>query len=323
MLFSRLVFFLSTFFSGLFTSCSHLPPPSREVSDPIIIGKVADNSLNEISGIAPSRRSPDIFWTHNDSGATAKITALNLQGETVAEVVISNAQARDWEDIATFEWNGTPWILIADVGDNGAVRHDTTLYLLPEPDLSITTSQVARSIPATHTIPFSYPNGPRDCEGVAVFPATNEILLISKRTEPPVLYSLSLPKSANPTATPQTAKRLTPLHGIVPPSVAERTIPGPRGKHRSNVTALDLAPDGSAAAVLTYGNIWLYHRDKSESWVHAFTGAPERIPVRGLPQAEAICFSPDSRQLWLTTEAVHAPIQRYQLRPPFTTDASP
>jgi len=313
-LLSRLFIFLSAVFSGLFTSCSQLPAPSKEFSEPSVLGRVADKSLSEISGIAASRRNPGIFWTHNDSGGAAKITALNLRGETVAEVVVTNAQAKDWEDIATFDWNGTPWILIGDVGDNGAVRRDTTLYLLPEPDLSTTSSGARLALAATHTIPFSYPNGPRDCEGVAVDPATNEILLISKRTEPPVLYSLALPSSPAPSATPQTAKLLTPLHGIVPPSMAESAIPGRLGQYRSNVTAFDLSPDGFTAAVLTYGNIWLYHRDASQTWSAALAEAPQRIPIQGLPQAEALCFSPDSRELWITTEGINAPIQRYQLK---------
>jgi hypothetical protein len=172
-----------------------------------------------------------------------------------------------------------------------------------------------RSVSASFVVPFSWPEGPRDCEGVAVSPVTNEILLISKRTEPPVLYSLPLPDPGGPTnPATQTARLLTPLNGVVPPTAIERAIPGRLGQYRSNVTAFDIAPDGSAAAVLTYGNIWLYWRATDESWSTALAHAPERIPVRGLPQAEAMCFSTDSRELWVTTEAEHAPIQRHRLR---------
>lgn len=313
MIFSRLAYFLSAALSSLVTSCSHLPTPTAEVSEAEVVGLVADRSLQEISGIAPSLLSQNVFWTHNDSGDTPTITALSLTGETVASINISNARARDWEDIATFVWKGEPWILIADVGDNSASRNDTTLYLLPEPKLESSATGATFSLPATHIVRYTYPDGPRDCEGVAVSPSTDEILLISKRTEPPVLYSLSLSEAGTAKQSSQTAQRLTPLTGVVPPSAAEKTIPGRLGQYRSNVTAFDLSPDGTAAAVLTYGNIWLYRRSAGEAWSQTLTRDPARIPVRGLPQAEAICFSPDSKEIWVTTEAVNAPIQRFRL----------
>ncbi len=314
MLLSRFIVFLCSFLGGLFSGCSNLPPVSPHADAAVTVGTVAGDGLTELSGMAPSLRESDVFWTHNDSGGAPEIFALNLRGETRANVAIDSATARDWEDIATFTWQGKPWILIADVGDNTATRYDLALYLLPEP--ALTSGATAQSLPAkvTYTLRFSFPDGPRDCEGVAVSPATNEILLISKRTEPPVLYSLRLPDLSTPSsATSQVATRLTALAGIIAPTAAERAIPGRLGQYRSHVTAFDLAPDGSAAAVLTYGNIWLYRRDPTESWATALTHAPERLPVRGLPQAEALSFSPDSQQLWLTTEATNAPIQRYYL----------
>ena len=313
MIFSRIVYFLSAALSSLVTSCSHLPPPTARASEAEVVGVVADSSLNEISGIARSLRSQNVFWTHNDSGAAPTITALSLTGETLATVNITNARAQDWEDIASFTWRGEPWILIADAGDNGGVRTDTTLYLLPEPELDANAVGKTLSLSATHILHFNYPDGPRDCEGVAVSPSTDEILLISKRTEPPVLYSLSLSTAGTTNQSSQIATRLNPLKGVVPPSAAERAIPGRLGQYRSNVTAFDLSPDNTSAAVLTYGNIWLYRRTTDEPWTQTLSRDPERIPVRGLPQAEALCFSPDGKEIWITTEAVNAPIQRYRL----------
>lgn len=313
MIYSRLAYFISAALSSLVTSCSHLPAPTSRVSRAEVVGRVADQSLNEISGIARSLRVQDAFWTHNDSGGTPTITALNLSGETLVTVHILNARAQDWEDIATFKWNGEPWILIADAGDNGAVRNDTTLYLLPEPKLDAKAVGATLSLPAIHVLRFTYPDGPRDCEGVAVSPSTDEILLISKRTEPPILYSLSLSRAGATNQSSQVAQRLKPLEGVIPPSAAERTIPGRLGQYRSNVTAFDLSPDNTSAAVLTYGNIWLYPRSADEPWTQTLSRAPERIPVRGLPQAEALCFSPDGKEIWVTTEGVNAPIHRYRL----------
>ncbi len=314
-LYQILRYFCSLIFSG-FAGCSQLPRAYPKVTGPVVVGHVADATLNELSGIAPSRRESDMLWTHNDSGGAAEIYALNSTGETLATIKVSNATARDWEDIATFVWHGEPWILIADTGDNNAVRHDTKLYLLPEPTLHRGATPTNLTLNAAFVLPFSWPEGPRDCEGVAVSPETNEILLISKRTEPPVLYSLPLPDLTAPvTGATQVARLLNPVAGVVPPTAAERAIPGRLGQYRSQVSAFDLAPNGSAAAILTYGNIWFYRRAPNESWATALSHAPERIPVQGLPQAEALCFSADSQELWITTEAERAPIQHYRLKP--------
>ena len=294
--------------------CSTLPPASTSFSPAEVIAFVESTGLNEISGLAASHRNDGIFWTHNDSGAAPELHAINREGKTVATLAITNATARDWEDISSFELNGEPWLLIADVGDNGSIRDDTVLYLLPEPALSLGPNVEKISAPATRTLKFSFEDGPRDCEGVAVCPNTCEILLISKRTEPPVLYTLPLLEKDIDRSQPLVAKRISPLVGVVPPTSIERAIPGRLGQYRSNVTAFDLAPDSSAAVVLTYGNIWLYRRGRFDSWAKALSRQPERIPVRGLPQAEALCFSPDSSELWITTESTRAPIQRYQLK---------
>ncbi|MCC5024064.1 MAG: hypothetical protein J6386_15320 [Candidatus Synoicihabitans palmerolidicus] len=129
--------------------------------------------------------------------------------------------------------------------------------------------------------------------------------------------------SANPSTATVTAQRITPLPGIVAPSSAERTIPSRLGQCRSQVTAFDLSTDGTTAAVLTYGNIWVYQRRPSDDWVTTFMRAPARIPVEGLPQAEALCFDGDSHDLIVTTERGNAALQRYPAKswdhasPPF------
>ncbi len=275
---------------------------------------IQDGRLDEISGMVGSRRQPGVLWMHNDSGDDPRLFAVGPTGETLALLEITHATARDWEDLARFEIDGEPWLLIADVGDNHAVRHDTTLYLLPEPDLSTLAPQTRLQLPATSVIRFRYEDGPRDCEGVAVDGPNRQILLISKRTEPPVLYTLPLNLNQTADDPPLVAVKSTPLSGIIPPTPAERALPGRLGQFRSQVTAFDISPDQRSAAVLTYGNVYLYHREADQSWADVFSGTPERLPVKGLPQSEALCFDEDGATLLLTTEAKQPPVIRYRLR---------
>lgn len=301
--------------AGLFAGCSSLPQRSAAYLAPVTIGTVTSPDLSELSGLAASRRTPGLYWAHNDSGDTARIFALASDGTLRGEVRVTNAVARDWEDIAAFTLDGQDWLLIADTGDNRSERTDLTLYLLPEPAAADLSPAHPLEVAATAILPMAFPEGPRDCEGVTVSPATREILLLSKRTEPPVLYTL--PLVLTPSAAPRpraTAQRVTPLADIIPPSAAERAIPGRLGEFRSQVTGFDLSTDDCAAAVLTYGNIWVYAREPGETWTATFTRAPARVPVQALPQAEAVCFPLGSHDLIVSTEAPHPPLQRYPAR---------
>lgn len=276
--------------------------------------KVQDKRLDEISGMARSLHQPDVLWVHNDSGDKPRLYAIGPDGETIGILEVTNAGARDWEDMVSFRIDEKKFLMIADVGDNGAVRNDTILYILEEPDPADFAQDRTQQIAACAVIPYRYEDGPRDCEGVAVDVPNRKVYLISKRTEPPVLYELPLTARHDDDDQPFVAKRIAPVGGIVPPTAAERAIPGRLGQYRSQVTAFDISPDDRTAAVLTYGNIYLYHREAEASWVDALTGTPERIPVKGMPQAESLCFEGGSDTLLISTEDNKPPVLRYQLR---------
>jgi len=64
------------------------------------IAILADEAINESSGIVRSHTNPNCFWTHNDSGDKPRLFLVNRDGKTVARVGLSKAKAIDWEDIA-------------------------------------------------------------------------------------------------------------------------------------------------------------------------------------------------------------------------------
>lgn len=268
---------------------------------------VSSPRLTEISGLAASRRSPDLLWAHNDSGDGPLLYALDASGNLRGIVRIEGATARDWEDMASFTLDGVAWLLIGDVGDNASTRTDAMLYLVREPDPAALHPTRELTVAPAARLPVRYSDGPRDCEALAVDPATRTIFLLSKRTLPVDLYTLPLTTDPIAAADTPPAERLVSLD-LPQPSAVQMLTPTPAGRYGAQPTALDLAADGSVAAVLTYANVWLFPREPGETWATAFARYPVGLAPTRLFQAEALCFAADSRSVIFTTEGPNAPL---------------
>jgi hypothetical protein len=279
------------------TSRSELLP-----GDARLAGIITEPALAEISGLAVSRRNPDVLWTHNDSNHTADIFAIDRQGRLLATVRLRGVANIDFEDIAAFELDGVPYLLVADVGDNGGIRRELQLHVLREPDA------VDGDAPIAWTVRFRWPDGPRDCEGVAVDARNGEVLLASKKRVPPELFSLSLRSDSDDAV--QVARPLGLLGHIAQPSAHDLQRNPVYGRYRSQVTALDLSPDGRQLAVLNYLQAYVYSREDGESWGKAVARQPRVVPFPWLAQAEAVAFDIDGRSLWVSTERLPAPLLR-------------
>jgi hypothetical protein len=195
---------------------------------------------------------------------------------------------------------------VADTGDNRARRREVALHVVAEPEPDADGLFRGEVWPAW-TIRFCYEDGPRDCEAVAVDERAGQVLLVSKRTVPPVLYRLPLRPAA--TDGVLTARRLATVFGLPAPTAAD--LEQPYGRYRSRPTALDLAPNGLRAALLTYKDAYLFARRLGESWAAAFARQPQRIRLPdadSLPQREALCFGPDGQSLLVTSEGANAPL---------------
>jgi len=277
---------------------------------PATAGTIEAPSIDEASGLAPSHRLPGALWTHNDSGSQPVIYALNARGQLLGSVRIADATQIDWEDIASFEFEGRSYLLIADVGDNNAQRTDCVLYIVPEPDPATLDPRRESTVEVAWQIPVRYPQGPRDCESVAVDPRLQTVLLLSKRTKPSVAYELPLRPA--PTVARPLAQVIGPLKGIPDPHGPLAMINAPWGRYRAQPCGFDISADGRAAVVLTYGEVYLYPRGDQQTWAEAFAADPIALDAHGLPQAEAVCFSLDGRTVFVTTEGRPAPLLVYQ-----------
>ena len=258
------------------------PAPIR-YGKPRQLATLENDKISESSGLAVSRRYRDIFWTHNDSGDTARIFAFDKSGRQRGECRIAGAKAVDWEDIASFKLSGKPYLLIADTGDNARTRESCELYLIDEPDLG------NRTVPLVQTIRFRYADGPHDCEAVAVDTARRQILLVTKVAGLQCqLFELPLPRT-------QLRETLVAKEIAKPPVTL--------------ATAMDISLDGRRAIVLShFGFAQEFTRAGDEPWSTTMNRPGRRIELPKRKQGESICFGADGQTIYLTSELTPTPL---------------
>ncbi len=279
-----------------------------------LVGVVLDPSIDEASGLAASCKNKDVLWVINDGGNPPALYAVSPDGETVSEFTIEDAQNIDWEDMASFRQDNHDFLMVADVGDNDASREFCSLYVVEEPDIREFSSKKGNSLNLSWQMKFRYEDGPRDCEAVAVDSQKHKVLLLSKRTKPPVLCEL--PLEEGPSDSIFIAR---PVAGLVniPPPIRDDLI-GRYGRHISRPTAMDLSRDGKTLVILTYGDAYYYRRGPDQEWKDVFAEKPQVIPLpdpdKGdLIQREAICINNLTGEIFITSEHTPAPI--YGLKP--------
>lgn len=278
------------------------PVQQRDVE---LAGMLFDPQMGEVSGLAASRRHRDVLWMHDDGGNPERLFAVDADGDRLATFRLEGVTKTDWEDIAAFELDGRHYLLIADTGDNGGLRRTLQLHVVEEP----ARLENARIRPAW-SIAFRWPDGARDCEAVAVDAARGQVLLISKKRQPPELFTLPLRQTGTSLLT---ARRVGHLAGIPQPDAETLEHNPQRARQQGQVTSADVSPDGRTLAVMTYRYLLLYPRGARQTWAGAVSRPPRVRLLPWLPQAEALGWAADGRSLYVTGEFVPAPM--YRIRP--------
>ncbi len=262
-----------------------------------------DARVRESSGLAASRTRPGWLWTHGDGGGGPFLTRFDpVQGESET-FRVAFVHNRDWEDLASFKRAGRSWLLVADTGDNHRTRPHVTLHLVPEPNSD---PPRGKSLPVAASLRFTYADGPRDCEAVAVEPGGAAVWLASKEIDATGrvhgkagVYRLPLRWSeqdkteplADDTDTPRVVERLATLDTVMP-------------------TGMDLHPDGQTMLLVTYMEGLAFTRVADQPWDAALAAAPTRLALPPRRQGEAVCFSADGDAVFLTSEKPGEPVWR-------------
>jgi hypothetical protein len=279
--------------AGCDTALMTKDPRPPVVGKSVIAGNLENPKISEASGLASSRLYPGLLWVINDGGDDPLLYAVGVDGADLGTFRVEGANNFDWEALASFRWQDTAYLLIADVGDNWEQRQSVTLYVVKEPAITATGLDNGRVVTIAWQIRFTYEDGPMDCEAVAVDAVRRRVFLLSKRRLTPVLYELAL--QPNDQGTIAVAQRLT-------------TVP-----HFNWATAMDLTPDGLAAVVLTYNNGYLFRRRQNEEWTSAFQRKPQRLRFDRLFQQEAVSFGFYGKSIFVTSERMPAPLVRIDL----------
>ncbi|HEX7113456.1 MAG TPA: hypothetical protein VF216_13510 [Mizugakiibacter sp.] len=276
---------------------------------PQVAGTIADLRIDEISGIAASRRADGRYWVHDDSGNEPFLYALDARGALLGQVRVDDVANVDWEDIASFVLDGMPYLLVADSGDNTGTRGHYELVAIAEPELPLPAH--AHAAPAWK-IRYRFPDGAHDCEAVAVDATTQTVILITKRTDRPQVYTLPLRPRGDGE---QVATRIATIAAIPKPTAAERALKLNAARYGHEPTGLDIDPSGHRAALLTYRNAYLFTRADGQGWGQAFAATPALLRLPLLPQAEAIGFDREGRSVFVTGEGVPVPLLRFDPAP--------
>jgi hypothetical protein len=267
-----------------------------------VSGQIENKKLDEASGLARSNREPDVYWAINDDGP-AVVHALNSKGKNLGAVEIAEAKNRDWEDIASFTQNGTAYLAIADIGDNNSKHKNVTVYVIKEPAGSDADAKIA------WRVDFTYPDGPRDAESLAVDGASGRIYVLSKRTIPAVLYQVPLNPSSDEVII---ATRIAAIDSLPQPSKREMRDAAGSG-WGWQPTGMDFAPDGSSALILTYAGVNYFTRGADQTWPETLQGQAMQLELGKYENAEAITYSSDGKAAIVTVEKKHAPVLRIDL----------
>lgn len=189
--------------------------------------------LHEASGLARARRTPDLFWSHNDSGDAA-VTGLGSDGRVRARVRLAGARVYDWEAVAVGACPQGHCLFIGDIGDNAGWRRFIVVYRTPEPVPGMTTTEVVDAFRGV------YPEGPQDAE--ALFVVDGTVFIVTKGRQGPVrLYRFP---------------RLQPSTTVSLELVATLSSAAPEARGR--VTDATVSPDGRWVALRTLDRLVFY-----------------------------------------------------------------
>lgn len=264
-------------------------PPGRVAYGPgRTLALLANEVVDESSGLACSRRLDGAFWTHNDSGGNAEVYLFDRAGRDLGACRLEGVDAFDWEDMASFTRDGKDYLLVGDCGNNGLAATIHVLYLIEEPKADLKTGVQESTVPVVQTIFLSFEDDHRDCEALAVDTTSNCIYLATKQREGGTLM-YELPWSKIEAKKAASAKRIATL--AIPPA-----------------TAMDISPDGRRAVILSYGDAYEFQREENESWRQAFARPARRIVVPERIQGESICYGRDGKTLYLTSEKRPTPL---------------
>lgn len=262
-----------------------------QVADAVIAAELADEDLQEVSGLIASRTQPGVFWLHNDSGDDPRFFAVDAGGQRLAVYNVGGAEAVDWEDMASGPGpSAGEYLYFGDIGDNAEERDKITIYRVPEPDAASVRDGGEVEVDAVEVIDLVYPDGPHNAETLLVDPRTGDLVIVAKG-DPTRVFQVPGPVAAGGPYM---------LEEVVPIDVSSVIATGG-----------DVSPGGEYIAVRTYTEARLWLRHPGTSIAEAFAGEPCVIPLAYEKQGETLTFAGDGGGYYTVSEGEDVPVHWY------------
>ena len=263
----------------------------REWGSPSIFCRILDSRIDESSGIAPSRQYPGEYYTHNDSGDTARFFRFNASGSVTGVFSLSGVTARDWEEMATARIDNKNYVYLADIGDNNSQYSSVHIYRCEEPSGS------SGVITNFHDYQVTYPSGARNAEALMIDPKTGDIWVVQKVNGKGGIYRLRRPSQSGNYQFQYVGSIDFP-DGLAPLRV---------------ITGASASPEGKSLILRTYSYAYEFPipgKDFS-SWLHSRS---KRVQIAAEIQGESICYSLDGKTLLTTSEGNPCPVSKVVLK---------
>jgi hypothetical protein len=262
------------------------------------ICNLQDQEIDESSGIGASRRYPGLFWTHNDSGDSARLFLINKEGKTLTVVHLKNAGALDWEDMAVAGDKEKSWVYAGDIGDNAEVRPNIVVYRFKEPEIDLKNPPKELTLEC-EKMALIYPDKPHNAETLMA-DLDEQLLIVTKAAGQAFVYEAAEPFKAGGT---QELKKL-----------GELTMP--EGFRSSMTTGGDISPDGKHLVVMTYTQMheWAlpgWFKNGAAQWSLIANNKPRIWELPKAKQMEAVCYGLDNK-LFSTSEQLPTPFYEYK-----------
>jgi len=264
---------------------------AQKFAKQIQIGKLKDRELNEISGIASSSIKKKSFWTHNDSGDSARIFCINNKGKLKGTVNF-NEQLHDAEDIAVgIGMEKGSYVYLADIGDNLKWRGKTFIYIFKETDL-------IKSIGKHHTDNYKktkleYEDGMFNAEAILIDKIDSLLYIVTKDKQSTNLYFAKI-------------RDLFNRDKVVLNKMAVLAC--------TNITAGDISKNGDEILLKNYDSVFYWKRIKGEPIYETLQRPSTIIPYIKESQGEAICFANDNTGFYTVSEDKFSPIYFFKRR---------
>ncbi|WP_298237768.1 hypothetical protein [uncultured Algibacter sp.] len=222
------------------------------------------SSLKEASAIEKVENS-NLLWTIEDSGNKNNIYGLDLKGNIVKDVDISNSSNIDWEDL-TSDKQGN--LYIGDFGNNSKNRDDFTIYKVS--DLKANKTNAER-------INFVLPKGvkPKDFESFFLY--KDFFYLFSKENKSSMVFKV--PNEIG-------------LHKAT--LLKKFNLEGKN--HR--ITSAAISDNGKTIVLLNHNKLWEITGFKDDNF---FKGNIQELKFDHNSQKEGICFK-DAKTVYITDE---------------------